>query len=70
MEGEKLTVDQFRRIIANPFYCINIHPSMCDLHEPIVTEEMWVKAGVESIKENGAEMFLKNLLENLKGNYV
>ncbi len=65
-----ITVEQLRRILANPFYAINIHPSMADEHEPLVSEEQWIKAGVVSIKENGAEVFLRDLLENLKGNYV
>lgn len=66
----KLTVDDLRRIIANPFYCIEIHPSLALTHEPLITEKMWIKSAVNSIKESGAESFLRELLENLKGNTV
>jgi hypothetical protein len=42
----------------------------CVDHEPMVTEEQWIKANIEVIKELGSEKWLKNLLENLKGNFV
>lgn len=70
MDGQPLTVEELQRILSNPFYAINIHPSHCEEHKPLVTEEMWIQAGVQSIKEGGAEKYLRNLLENLKGNYV
>jgi hypothetical protein len=68
--GRPLTVEDIKRIVSNPYYCIEIHESMIGPHEPIVSEELWIKACTESIKQNGAENFLRNILENLKGNYV
>ena len=70
MENNKLTIEELKLIIANPFYCTNIHPSMAELHEPLISEEEWIKAGVKSIEENGAEEFLKLLIKNLNGGYV
>lgn len=70
MNNQKLTVGELQRIIANPFYAINISPVMCVEHEPLTDEETFIKAGVKSIEENGAENFLRNLLENLKGNFI
>lgn len=72
MEGSELKIKEFERIIANPFYCVEIAPSMCVPHETLVKPEVWVKAATNAIKEHGdnGEKFLTNLLENLKGNYV
>ena len=67
---KELTVDDLRRMLANPFYCIEIHPSMAVTHEPLITEDVWIAGAVNSIKEIGADAFLKELLENLKGNCV
>jgi len=41
------------------------HPS----HEPLISEEDWVKANVSLIQELGPETYLRNLLSILKGNY-
>jgi hypothetical protein len=70
LEGEQLTIENLRRIIANPFYCINMYPDITIPHEPLISEETWIKSAKRSIEENGAEVFLKELLENLKGNSV
>jgi len=70
MTGEKITADDVKRILANPFYCIEIHKSLCEPHEPTISEEDWIKASVVTIKDIGAEEFLKELIENLKGNYI
>lgn len=69
-KDNKLKIEELQRILANPFYCINLHPDITIEHEPLITEELWIKSAVRSIKENGAELFLKNLLENLKGNSI
>jgi len=66
----KMTVNKLKRMFANPYYAIEIHPELCTTHELMVTEEMWIKANVQSIKESGAENFLRILLDVLKGNYL
>ena len=58
------------RMFSNPFYCMTIDETMCTPHEPLITEETFISVGVKLIAEIGAEAYLKNLLENLKGNYV
>jgi len=59
------------KVLSNPFYCLEkVEPTFAIAHEPIVTEEEFIKCGVKLIKEIGAESYLKNLLENLKGNYT
>lgn len=65
-----LSTGDLAKVVANPFYCLpQIDPIFIIEHEPLVSEDVWVQAGVQAIKETGAELFLKNLLENLKGNY-
>jgi hypothetical protein len=64
------TPDDIQRLITNPFYCINIAPMLCAEHEPMISEEQWISAATKLINESGPEVFLRNLLENLKGNYL
>ena len=67
----KLTQEEMMRIMTNPFYCLEkIDPMFRKEHETIVTEEEFIKAGVKLIEEVGAEIYISNLLESLKGNYV
>jgi hypothetical protein len=56
-------------MLANPFYAIEIDPSLAGPHETIVTEDQWIAAATRSIEEDGAETFLRNLLSVLKGSY-
>lgn len=65
-----ITVEIVRKIVCNPFYAINIEPDLCIEHPPMVSEEDWVKANINSIKDEGAEAWLKRLLDVLKGNYI
>lgn len=73
MENEegKLTVEMLAKIISNPYYCMTVDESMTIEHEPLVSEETWIKACVNGIAQDGdnGKKFLTNLLENLKGNY-
>jgi hypothetical protein len=65
-----LSAENLQMILANPFYAINIAPMLASPHETMISEDTFIKAGVSEIKEIGAEKYLHNLLENLKGNYV
>jgi hypothetical protein len=56
-------------MIANPFYAINIDEGLAMPHEPMISEDDWIKANANLIKELGAEPYLRNLLSVLKGNY-
>jgi hypothetical protein len=57
-------------VMANPFSAIQIDPALAVAHEPLVSEEQWIQAGVRVIEESGAEFFLRALLKSLKGDYV
>jgi hypothetical protein len=53
------------------FYCLSrIHPTFCQEHPPLISEEEWIAAAKQFIKQEGAEEFLKHLLANLKGEFV
>jgi len=64
------TEEELSKVLANPFYCLrSVHPIFVQDHDTLVSEEQWVKASANLIREIGAEKFLRLLLENLKGNY-
>ena len=56
-------------MVANPFYAINIDEGLALPHEPLISEDDWVRANVGLIEELGPEAYLRNLLSILKGNY-
>lgn len=56
-------------MIANPFYAINFDEGLSLPHEPMISEDDWIKANVKLISELGPEPYLRNLLSILKGNY-
>jgi hypothetical protein len=59
------------RMFTNPFYCTSkVDEVFVVDHEPMVTEEDFVAVGVRLINEVGGEQYLRNLLANLKGEYV
>jgi hypothetical protein len=63
-----LTSEELSKIYTNPYYCLNhIHEAWILPHKPDISEELWIRANVEHIKEIGAEKWLQLLLENLKG---
>jgi hypothetical protein len=66
--GVPLSELDIARIFADPFYCVTVHPINAIEHEYLVSEELWIRIAAKSIEEEGAEAFLRHLLENLKGN--
>ncbi len=72
MKSEKLfpmTPEEFDKIMTNPYYCLpRVHEIFFHQHEPMITEEEFVKAGLIMIEEVGAKRYIELLLENLKGN--
>jgi hypothetical protein len=68
-QGDPVTPEGLERMLANPYYCINIDENLCTPHLTMVSEDMWKEAAKNTIKEKGVDVFLDNLLENLKGNY-
>ncbi|MGW0862682.1 hypothetical protein [Streptomyces sp. NPDC002611] len=69
-EDGKWTPELVMGTMINPFSAIEIHPSLAVPHEPLVSEDDWVKVMVRHIEEHGAEHALRVLLHTLKGDYV
>jgi hypothetical protein len=68
-DREGWTAGDVTGMIANPFYAITIDEGLCLPHEPMISEDEWIKANAKLISELGPEPYLRNLLSVLKGNY-
>ena len=68
-DQEDWTPGDVASMVANPFYAINIDEGLALSHEPLISEDDWVRANVGLIEELGPEAYLRNLLSILKGNY-
>jgi hypothetical protein len=55
-----------KEMFANPFYAVNISPSLITEHEPMVSKEQWIKVNAKLIDELGKEEWLKRLLSVLE----
>ncbi|MFB7376175.1 hypothetical protein ACFC6U_12875 [Kitasatospora purpeofusca] len=64
------TPEMVMGILINPFSAIQIAPALSVPHEPIVSEDTWIRAMVKFVEEHGAEHALKVLLHTLKGDYI
>ena len=62
------TPGDIRGMIANSFYAITIDGGLTLPHEPMISEDDWIRANVNLINELGPEPYLRNLLSILKGN--
>ncbi|MEV7415839.1 hypothetical protein [Streptomyces sp. NPDC089919] len=69
-EDGRWTGEAVAGLILNPATAIEIHPSLAVPHEPLISEDQWVSAGVRLIEEAGAEFALRALLRILKGDYI
>jgi hypothetical protein len=58
--AQQFTEEEVRGIIANPI-CAGVGP-----FPRLVSDEQWVRAAVQAIREDGAEQFLVNLLHVLR----
>jgi hypothetical protein len=54
-------------LVRNPFYAIEVDLQWAEPHDPIVTEESWIRANVRDIETMGPEAYLHRLLWTLKG---
>jgi len=70
MPNDEWTPADVTAMIDNPFYAIEIDEDLAIPHEPMISEDEWVKANVQLINELGSETYLRNLLAILKGNYL
>lgn len=43
-KNNNLTEEGVARMLANPFYCIEISPSVIGAHPPMISEEDFIKA--------------------------
>lgn len=64
-----LTPGDVAAMTANPFYAITIDEGLALPHEPMISEDEWIKANVALLNELGPEPYLRTLLTVLKGNY-
>jgi len=58
-DQEDWTPGDVAGMLANPFYAINIDEGLALSHEPLISEDDWVKANVGLIKELGQEAHLR-----------
>jgi hypothetical protein len=67
VSGEMSTED-IRNMICNPAYCLDrVAPWIAEPPGPLVPVEQWVAAGAKLIEEIGAEAYLRQLIQNLRG---
>lgn len=57
--------NDLREMLANPYYAVVISKALSEEHEPLVSEEDWVKANAKLIEEIGSEEWLQRLLDTL-----
>ena len=69
-DGSSWVPSDIARMLMNPFYAIDIDPSLTLPHEPLVSEEEWIAANLRMIADIGPESFLRTLLHILKGGYL
>ncbi|MFE2347679.1 hypothetical protein [Kitasatospora cineracea] len=69
-EDGKWTPEMVMGILVNPFSAIQIAPGLAVPHEPIISEDVWIRAMEKLIEEDGAEHALRVLLHTLKGDYI
>jgi hypothetical protein len=62
MKGQTaLTEDDIRQILSDPIHCLRVGD-----REPIISEELWIRAATRAIAEEGAETFLRRMLDGMK----
>lgn len=54
--------------VADPYPAITVSRGLCEEHEPIVEESLWIAANAVGLEEDG-EVWMRNLLSVLKGVY-
>ena len=59
-DDDEWTPGDVTGMIANPFYAISIDEGLAVPHEPLISEDDWVKANIRLIGELGAEPHLRD----------
>lgn len=66
-----LKKDELAMILSNPFYCLrSIDPAFFQDHDVLVSEEDFITTAINLIEQDGSETYIRNLLKNLKGDFV
>lgn len=63
---ENLNTNDVGKIIAQPFYAIEISESLFGSHEPMITKDEWVRCQIKLLKELGEHKYFETLLESLE----
>ncbi|MGQ0572925.1 MAG: hypothetical protein ACT4RN_01830 [Pseudonocardia sp.] len=62
-----MSADELTDMLINPFYAVQIDPTLTDDHELLVSEEQWITANRKLLRELGEEAYLRRLLTVVKG---
>ena len=62
----KITIGDISGMLAQPFYAINFSESLFGDHEPMISEDEWIKVQIQLLKEMTQEEYFKELLKALK----
>jgi hypothetical protein len=57
---------EIKKMLAQPFYAVNISDSLFGKHDNLVTKEVWVASATKLIREIGISDFLYTLLDCLE----
>ena len=64
----QMSTEDIRDMICNPVYCLDrVAPWIAEPPGPLVPVEQWIAAGAKLIEEIGAEAYLRQLIQNLRG---
>lgn len=55
-----------KNLFINPYYAVNIVPTLTDKHDLMVSKENWIKVNAQLIDELGKEEWLRQLLNVLE----
>jgi hypothetical protein len=65
---KEISAEEIRKMLCDPVYCLDrVAPWIAEPPGPVVPVEQWVAAGARLIEEIGAEAFLRQLIQNLRG---
>ena len=63
-----ISTEDIRNMICNPVYCLDrVAPWIAEPPGPLVPVEQWVAASTKLIEEIGAAAYLRQLIQNLRG---
>jgi len=64
----EISVEDVRKMLSNPVYCLDqVARWLAEPPGPLIPIEQWVAAGAKLIEEIGAEVYLRLLIQNLRG---